>query len=700
MLETPRNRLVAYGVAVLATAVSLLVRWPLWPVLGHHTPFMIFIPAVVACAYWGGFRPGLLATLLGALAGTFFLVEPLWSFRIANTHDAVGLVLFVLTGTIISGLCESLHRARRRLVAQERQHAEEALAQERYLLHSLMDTLPDNIYFKDARSCFVRINNSLTSYFGLNDPAQAIGKTDFDFFTDEHARRSCADEQEIIRTGQPVVGKEEKESWLDGRVRWVSTTKMPFRDKDGAITGTFGVSRDITKLKLAEEALRESEQRFRTFVDQATDAFFLQDDRGVILDVNRQACESLGYTRDELVGKTPVLFDPDITPAMLEDLDRRMNADEMVAFESRHRRKDGTIFPVDVRGRAFWEGGRRFLVSLARDISERKYDEALLNGQKQILELIIQGEPLPHVLAVLCRTIEELAQGEMLASVLLLDADGIHLRQGAAPSLPETYNRAVDGIAIGPAVGSCGTAAHRREPVFVSDIATDPLWAPFAELALSHGLRACWSSPILSCTAECLGTFAMYYRQPRHPTPRDLRAVDIVTRTVAIAIEQSRAEAALRESEERFRGTFENAAVGIFHTDAAGRFLRVNEKFCAIVDYSREELLGKTFQDLTHSDDLAVGIESFTALMRGKLASYALQKRYIRKDGSPVWVELFISLQRDAAGNPAYSIAIIQDISERKRLGKELRRAKRPRRRPTMPRTSSWPTSAMRSARR
>src|SRR5205807_4284910 len=114
--------------------------------------------------------------------------------------------------------------------------------------------------------------------------------------------------------------------------------------------------------------------------DHATDAFFLQDDRGAILDLNRQACESLGYTRDELVGKTPSDFDPDITPAMMEELNRNLNAGEMVALESRHRRKDGTLFPVDVRGRAFWEGGRRFLVSLARDISERKQNESLLEG--------------------------------------------------------------------------------------------------------------------------------------------------------------------------------------------------------------------------------------------------------------------------------------------------------------------------------
>jgi PAS domain S-box-containing protein len=636
---------------------------------------MTFFPAVMIAAYFGGFWPGLLSTLLSAAAANYFFIGQFRSLHFTSPNDVAALALFVVTGVIISALSESLHRTRRRLVAQERQRAEEALSQARCLLRALMDNLPDSIYFKDAGSRFLRINQALTTSFGLTDPGQAIGKTDFDFFTEEHARLAYADEQEIIRTGQPLVGKEEKETWRDGRVSWVSTTKMPLRDKGGKIIGTFGVARDITKLKLAEAALRESEQRFRTFVDHASDAFFLQDDQGVILDVNRQACESLGYTRDELVGKTPGDFDPDITPVLIEELDRRLNAAEMVAYESRHRRKDGTIFPVDVRGRAFWEGGRRFLVSLARDISERKQDEALLEGQKRILELIIQGEPLPHVLTVLCRTIEELAQGEMLASVLLLDADGVHLRHGAAPSLPESYNRAVDGIAIGPSVGSCGTAAYRHEPVFVSDIASDPLWAPFAELALAHGLCACWSSPILSCTAEVLGTFAMYYRQPRCPTPRDLRAVDIVTRTVAIAIEQSRAEQALRESEERFRGTFENAAVGIAHTDAEGHFLRLNEKFCAIVGYPREELLQRTFQDITYPDDLAASLEPFAVLMRGESLDFGLEKRYLRKDGTLVWVELFVSLQRDAAGRPAYAIAVIQDISERKRLEKELRQA-------------------------
>jgi PAS domain S-box-containing protein len=135
-------------------------------------------------------------------------------------------------------------------------------------------------------------------------------------------------------------------------------------------------------------------------------------------------------------------------------------------------------------------------------------------------------------------------------------------------------------------------------------------------------------------------------------------------------------EAALRESEERFRGTFENAAVGIGHQNLDGRFLRVNQKFCAIVGYPRDELLQRTGQDITHPDDLAAGAELSAALLRGESPGFTLEKRYVRQDGSVVWVELSVSLQRDAAGKPDYFIGIVQDISKRKRLEGELRQSK------------------------
>jgi phosphoserine phosphatase RsbU/P len=137
----------------------------------------------------------------------------------------------------------------------ERAEMESALARERFLLKTLMDNLPDHIYFKDRESRFIAANRAMVALFGLEDPAQVLGKTDADLFTPEHAQAALHDEQEILRTGQPLVNMEEKETWPDGRETWVSTTKLPLRDPSGQIIGTFGLSRDITEKKRAEEKL-------------------------------------------------------------------------------------------------------------------------------------------------------------------------------------------------------------------------------------------------------------------------------------------------------------------------------------------------------------------------------------------------------------------------------------------------------------
>ena len=142
----------------------------------------------------------------------------------------------------------------------ERKRAEAGLMEERNLLRTLMDNLPDVIYFKDLESRFTRINKAHAKLFGLNDPAQAVGKTDFDFFAGEHAQQAFADEQEIIKTGRAMLAKEEKETWPDGHVTWASTTKMPLCDTQGNIIGTFGISRDITRRKQAEEELHHAKE--------------------------------------------------------------------------------------------------------------------------------------------------------------------------------------------------------------------------------------------------------------------------------------------------------------------------------------------------------------------------------------------------------------------------------------------------------
>ena len=180
------------------------------------------------------------------------------------------------------------------------------------------------------------------------------------------------------------------------------------------------------------------------------------------------------------------------------------------------------------------------------NVTDDKRNEALRTAHNKVLELAIGDSPLETTLNALIRIVESTSPTGVLGSILLLDSDGKHLRHGAAPSLPRAYDEAIDGSEIGACAGSCGTAAYLGAAVFVADIATDPLWADYKELALSHGLRACWSIPILTRGRQVLGTFAMYHREPREPTIRDLMLVDLITQTAALVIDRERAHAALR----------------------------------------------------------------------------------------------------------------------------------------------------------
>jgi signal transduction histidine kinase len=185
------------------------------------------------------------------------------------------------------------------------------------------------------------------------------------------------------------------------------------------------------------------------------------------------------------------------------------------------------------------------LIGVTADITERKRAEALRAGENRILELITVGAALGDILDELVTLIEAESRGQ--CSITLLESDGVHIRHGAAPTLPAGYVRAVDGAPIGPNAGSCGTAMHRRERIIVEDIASDPLWRDYRELALQHGLRACWSTPIISASGRVLGAFATYYNEVCAPVVEELRLIDDATRIAAIAIERKQSEAEVHE---------------------------------------------------------------------------------------------------------------------------------------------------------
>ena len=259
------------------------------------------------------------------------------------------------------------------------------------MLHALLESTPDRIVFKDLNSRYLRLSRSKARMHRLSDPAGAIGKTDFDFFSVEHAAAAFDAEQTVLRTGEPLINAEEKSVYEDGRVAWTSTSRLPFRDRDGKLLGTFTISHDITDRKVAEEALRESEVVFRSIFEGSNDAILLYlDDR--FFDCNPRTLEMFDCTKEHLIGLTVAQLSP---PRQPDGRDSATAAAELTATAYRQGfcrldwtflRHGETAFYSEVMLAAFDFGGRRILQATVRDITERIRAET----QRREMELQLQ----------------------------------------------------------------------------------------------------------------------------------------------------------------------------------------------------------------------------------------------------------------------------------------------------------------------
>ncbi|HUF83747.1 MAG TPA: bifunctional diguanylate cyclase/phosphodiesterase [Acidimicrobiia bacterium] len=319
--------------------------------------------------------------------------------------------------------------------------------------------------------------------------------------------------------------------------------------EDPAVAGLVLNIRDVTERTRAEEARRESEQRYRAIVEDQTELICRYQGDGTLTFVNDAYARYFGGTVEELVGVNWLELLPDEGRAKAEAMLAGLDAEHPVRVHEQH-----VVIPD---GRTRWQQWTNRLVlddngdigeyqAVGRDVTEKWTAEALVVEQARILELIAQGAALDDILTDVCRVVENHAPGAT-CSVLLLDEGGTVLRHGAAPSLPQSYlDGLADGVEVGPNAGSCGTAAHRADRVVVTDIMSDPLWDDFRELAMSHDLRACWSTPVTSSAdGRVLGTFAIYYREPRAPSAEHVQLVDLMVHLTTIAIERKANESRL-----------------------------------------------------------------------------------------------------------------------------------------------------------
>ena len=295
------------------------------------------------------------------------------------------------------------------------------------------------------------------------------------------------------------------------------------------------------------------------------------------------------------------------------------------------------------------------------------------------LKLILLGAPLNEVLTTITRLIEAHSTG-MLCSIFLLDEDGLHLRYGVAAGLPEAYRAATDGLCIGASVGSCGTAAYLRQPVFVSDIASDPRWVKFRDLALQSALRAAWSTPIMSHDGRVLGTFCMYYREVRHPGPGEIQLIDYASRIVGIAVERDRSQTALtkafeqiEKSEAQLRHIVDAIPQMIVVLKLDGTPLYANQPVLDYTGFTIDEVTTADFRArVFHPDDVArLRSERLEALSRD--VPFKNEQRVRRKDGQYRWFLIQYNPLLDDNGTVIRWYATGTDIDDRVRAEERIR---------------------------
>jgi PAS domain S-box-containing protein len=436
--------------------------------------------------------------------------------------------------------------------------------------------------------------------------------------------------------------------------------------------------RDVTEKKKIELELQRQRIFIESIINASPDIIYIYDiEEQKNVFVNDGIQTNLGYSNEEIkeMGNQvlPILMPKEDFEIYLNDYYPRyatLKDKEILAHEFRMRHKNGNLHWLYTKESIFLrtpDGTPKQIFGITSDITEQKKADLILAGEKKLLEMIVTEKPLEEILNIIALNFESYSDNAF-ASILLLDDEGTHLRHGSGPNLPDAFNKGIDGEAIGPVAGSCGTAAYRKERVIVSDIATDPLWVNYRYFALSFGLKACWSTPIINYEGNVYGTFAIYYKECRTPDEADLILIERSANQVKIVLERYYKDTRIKDSEEKFKTLVQQATDAIFIADSAGRFITVNTSACMLSQYSEAELLKMSIYDFAVMEDIQKNPFHFDELKQGKTV---ITERLMKgKNGIPVQVEINAKLLTDGR-----LLTFVRDITERKKAEEKLQKS-------------------------
>ncbi len=460
---------------------------------------------------------------------------------------------------------------------------------------------------------------------------------------------------------------------------------------------------ELQERQQVEAKLQASQQQYVKLAVLAPVGIFYTDAAGNCTYVNDRWCQIAGLTPDQArgMGWMQAVHSDDRDTVAIKWYEAAQ-AGRRFQLEYRFLRDDGTV--TWVFGQSEQEtdaqGNVMGYVGTITDISDRKFAETLLQLKNDLLAKVATQETLTETLNYVATTIEGMLEGA-ICSILLLDRNN-QLHEGASPSLPTHYRRQIDGIQVGEGVGSCGTAVHRRETVIVADLANDPLWQNFRDLALASGLRACWSTPIVAFNQSILGTFAIYYHEVHSPRADEIAFVDSVVPIVMLAIQRYQSELErllmaqaleelnaeleelnveleervtkrteeLEEREVRYRGLLEGAADAILIADLQGHILEANQKAEALLGYSLAKLSTLHFTQLHPTEELDRMTKVFTEMAQRECTHF-LDIPCLRQDGTTVLVDITATIVD--IGGEALVQGIFRDITDRKQIETALR---------------------------
>lgn len=519
----------------------------------------------------------------------------------------------------------------------ERKQMEESLQNERNILRTLIDTLPDKIYIKDTEGRFIICNQTTAVRMGASNPEDIIGKSDFELIPHELAEQFHADEQEIIQSGRPLINHEEPLDQLSGTTRWNLVTKVPFRDKYGNIKGIVGSARDITEQKQVERTLRENEQFFRLLFTTSPDSIILFDPFSTavpweIIDCNEVACRMNGYTREELIGKSVDMLNAKTsTFDELESHLQKLQREGVLHFETLHRHRDGRQFPIEVASAIVTLGGRQLILGIDRDITERKRVEEELQESEERMRAIVEGTP--HLFFYT----QDKEANTTYVSATVKQITGykadIWLKRKDWFITAAQMNQAAKNKTVAHLRGE-----FTKEPVIIE---------------IHHAA----GNPILLEIYE--------YPKLKYGKVVGLQGVvhDITDRKLA--------EEALRESEEKFRKAFTTSPDSInINRLNDGMFVSINQGFARLMGYTEEDILGKTSIEINIWYDLNDRIKLMEGLKKDGVVEN-LVARFCSKTGEIKHGMMSASIIE--LNGVKHILSITRDITERTLLEEQLR---------------------------